>query len=280
LSKILRKRKLTPDSTEFIVDAPVIAKKARAGNFVIVRIHDRGERVPLTIADSDPKAGTITLIFQEVGKSTIELATFNEGDEIHDLVGPLGKVMEVGNVGEVLCVGGGLGIAPLYPKVKHLKEEGNTITIILGARSKNLLILEDEMKKMTDRVYITTDDGTYGMKGFVSDQMKVLFDNGYRPDLVIAVGPCIMMKVVCALTKNYNLRTLISADTIMVDGTGMCGSCRLTVGGKSMFACVDGPMFDGHLVDFDEYMVRQRRFNEEEKCALERYLKERGITTR
>lgn len=271
MHKILRKEELTPETVLFDVEAPLIARKCEPGNFVILRIDEKGERIPLTVADFDRKAGTVTIIFQKVGKTTYHLATLEEGDSIQDFVGPLGKHMEIGKVGTVVAVGGGLGIAPIYPKIRLMKEEGNKVIAIIGARSHNLLILEKEVSGLVEKLYVTTDDGSYGLHGFVTEQLKILFDEGLKPDMILAVGPIPMMKAVCAMTKEYGIKTLVSLDTIMVDGTGMCGSCRITVGGKTRFACVDGPVFDGHEVDFEEYAARQVRYNPEEKEALEAY---------
>lgn len=274
--EILRKEKLTPESFLFDVSAPLIARKAEPGNFIMLRIDEKGERIPLTIADFNPDEGIITIIFQVIGKTTKQLSILKEGDCLLDFVGPLGKHMEFGEVGTVLCIGGGLGVAPIYPKIKALAEVGNKVVSIIGARSYDLLILEEEIKAVSDEYYITTDDGSFGLKGFVTDQFKILLDDGFKPDLVLAVGPIPMMKAVCGITKEHDIETLVSLDTIMVDGTGMCGSCRITVGGETKFACVDGPMFDGHLVDYDEYAKRQCRYVELEELAYEKYLSERG----
>jgi len=269
--KILRKEELTPETTLFEVNAPQVARKCEPGNFIMLRIDERGERIPLTIADFNRDAGTVTIIFQKVGKSTYQLSKLNAGDFIRDFVGPLGKHLEVGKVGKIVAIGGGLGIAPIFLKIRFLVEAGNEVTAIIGARSKNLLILEKEISGLAKKYYVTTDDGTYGLHGFTTDQFKILLDQGLRPDLVLAVGPIPMMKAVSNITRERGLRTLVSLDTIMVDGTGMCGSCRITVGGKNLFACVDGPVFDGLQVDYDEYSARQGRYKAEEKRALEAY---------
>jgi len=241
----------------------MVAKKAQAGQFVILRIDEKGERIPLTIADYDREQGTITIIFMEVGKTTKQLGTLNVGDTIENFAGPLGVASEVKNYGTVVCVGGGVGIAPLYPIVRALKEAGNYIISILGAKNKKLLLLEEEIESFSDEIYITTDDGSKGHKGFVSDVLQKQIDNKEKIDMVMAIGPVIMMKVVADLTKKYDIKTLVSLNPIMVDGTGMCGGCRVSVGDKTKFACVDGPEFDGHEVDFNNLMLRNRRFLKE-----------------
>jgi len=249
----------------------MVAKKAQAGQFVILRIDEKGERIPLTIADYDREKGTITIIFMEVGKTTKQLGTLNVGDSIENFAGPLGIASEVKNYGTVICVGGGVGIAPLYPIVRELKKAGNYVISILGAKNKKLLLLEDEIEYFSDEFYITTDDGSKGHKGFVSDVLQKQIDNKEKINMVMAIGPVIMMKVVADLTKKYNIKTLVSLNPIMVDGTGMCGGCRVSVGEKTKFACVDGPEFDGHEVDFENLMLRNRRFlkEEEDACKLE-----------
>ncbi len=257
----------------FEVEAPDIARKAKPGQFVIIRVDDHGERIPLTISDKDPEKGTLRIIFQVVGKTTAHMATLNEGDSLADVIGPLGRPTDIEKVGTVVCVGGGTGIAVLYPITKGFKEAGNKIISIIGARSKNILILEDEMRAVSDELFITTDDGSYGRKGFVSDVLKELLDERKDIKMVIAVGPVIMMKVICDITKKYGVKTLVSLNPIMVDGTGMCGACRVTVGGKVKFACVDGPEFDGHQVDFDELMKRLSMYREYEQIAYERFLR-------
>ena len=258
----------------FEIDAPDIAKKAQPGQFVIIRAYDKGERIPLTISKTYPDKGSIRIIFQVVGKSTAYLANLNEGDDIYDVVGPLGKPTEINRVGNVICIGGGTGIAVLYPIARALKEAGNYMISIIGARSKDILILEDEMREISDELFITTDDGSYGRKGFVSDVLKELLEERKDIKEVVAIGPVIMMKVICNITKEYGIKTLVSLNPIMVDGTGMCGACRVTVDGKTRFACVDGPEFDGHKVDFDELMKRLAMYKELEKISYERFLKE------
>ncbi len=249
------------------IKAPLVAKKAKPGQFIILRIDETGERIPLTIADFDRKKGTITIIFMEVGKTTKQLGTMKEGDKILNFAGPLGVPSDIEKYGTVVCIGGGVGIAPLYPIIRALKDAGNKVISILGARNKDLLILEKEIEKYSDELLIATDDGSKGHKGFVSDVLQNLIDKGTKIDIVWAVGPVIMMKVVSDLTRKYDLKTIVSLNPIMVDGTGMCGGCRVTVGGETKFACVDGPEFDAHLVDFENLMLRNRRFVNEEKHA-------------
>lgn len=267
---------ITSESVRMVVAAPHVARKCQPGQFIMLRIDGRGERIPLTIADYDRAAGTITIIFQKVGKTTYHLATLQVGDEIRDFVGPLGRHMDVGRLGSVVCIGGGLGVAPIYPKVRALKETGNYVVSIIGARRRDLVILEDEIRALSDELYVTTDDGSYGLRGFVTDQLKVLLAEGRKFDACLAVGPMVMMEAVCKLTAEFGLPTLVSLDTIMVDGTGMCGSCRVTVGGETKFACVDGPVFDGQKVDWQEAKARQVRYRREECLALERFKRERG----
>ncbi|MFO7294414.1 MAG: sulfide/dihydroorotate dehydrogenase-like FAD/NAD-binding protein [Clostridia bacterium] len=268
--KILRKEKLAPAIWLMKVEAPFVARRAMPGQFIILRVKEEGERIPLTIADYDRQQGWVTIIFQEVGLTTRLLAQLNEGDSILDFVGPLGRASELDGLKRVLCIGGGVGVAPLYPQIKYLWEKGTSVDVIIGARSKEYLILEEEIRGICDNLYITTDDGSYGRKGFVSDVLKELLDQKNEYDKVIAIGPLIMMKVVSEITKQYGVHTVVSMNPIMVDGTGMCGGCRVTVGGEVRYACVDGPDFDGHLVDFDEAMRRQRMYREEEQhiCKL------------
>jgi ferredoxin--NADP+ reductase len=244
---------------------PKLARKARPGQFVIVRASEDGERIPLTIADADPEAGSITLIFQVVGKSTTLLARMEPGDEILDVVGPLGVPTEIERFGRVLCIGGGIGAAPLYPIAKALKAAGNTVTTILGGRSKNLVMLEKEFRAISDALHITTDDGSHGRKGFVTDALKDLLAAGETFDRAWAIGPVPMMKAVCDVTRGAGIPTVVSLNPIMVDGTGMCGGCRVIVGGKVKFACVDGPEFDGHQVDFDTLAKRLTTYRDRER---------------
>lgn len=270
--KILTDKELAKEIKLFVIDAPKVATACQPGQFIILRINEYGERIPLTIYDYDSQKGTVSIIFQEVGKSTQQLGKLKAGDSLQDFVGPLGKPIEVnGKHQRIFCVGGGVGIAPVYPKARALKIAGAEVISIIGARNKDLLILEQEMKAISNHLYICTDDGSYGEHGFVTQVLERLLNEPQNPDLVLAIGPLPMMKACCQVTKKFDVPTLVSLNSIMVDGTGMCGSCRVTVGGETKFACVDGPTFDGHLVDFDELMIRQVRFVEEEKLALERY---------
>ena len=271
--KILKKMQLCPIVYLIEVEAPLIARKNKPGQFVVLRVHEKGERIPLTIVNSDEKRGSITLIFQVVGKTTKLLSKLNEGDYIMNIVGPLGKPTEIEHYGTVVLIGGGVGAAEIYPEAKAFKAAGNYVIGIVGARTANLLILENELRQVCDEFYITTDDGSKGHHGFVSDILKQLIDKGVKIDLVYAVGPTIMMKVISNLTKPYGIKTLVSLNPIMLDATGMCGVCRVKVGGEIKFACVDGPEFDGHLVDFDLLMARQRTYLDEEKKILELYEK-------
>ena len=261
-------KKIMSDTVKLMkIKAPLVAKKAKAGQFIILRIDEEGERIPLTIADYDSKKGTITVIFMEVGKTTKQLGTMKKGDKILNFAGPLGVASEIEKFGTVVCIGGGVGIAPLYPIVRELKNSGNYVISILGARNKDLLMLEKEIDESSDELHICTDDGSKGHKGFVSDVLQKLIDDGKEINIVWAIGPVIMMKVVADLTKKYDLKTIVSLNPIMVDGTGMCGGCRVIIDGEIKFACVHGPEFDGHKVDFKNLMLRNRRFVEEEKHA-------------
>lgn len=265
--EILEKKVMSETVKLMKIKAPLVAKKAKAGQFIILRIDEKGERIPLTIADYDRKEGTVTIIFIEVGKTTKQLGTLNVGDSLENVAGPLGMPSEIKKYGNVVCIGGGVGIAPLYPIVKALKEAGNHIVSILGARNEKLLLLEDKIDSFSDEFYIATDDGSKGHKGFVSDVLQKQIDKKEKIDMVMAIGPVIMMKVVVDLTRKYDIKTLVSLNPIMVDGTGMCGGCRVAVGGETKFACVDGPEFDGHKVDFKNLMLRNRRFVKEEEHA-------------
>ena len=257
--KILRKVELSPDILELDIEAPRVAKKALPGQFIVLRVNDEGERVPLTIADFDREKGTITILFQVVGASTELLASIEEGDAILDFVGPLGQPSEISeHMGTVVFVGGGIGVAPVYPIARAVHELGNKVISILGAKTKDILIFEDRMRAISDEVLVTTDDGSYGIKGFVTNAMEELIKRGEKIDQVTAIGPGIMMKSVAEATRPHGIKTIVSLNPIMVDGTGMCGACRLTVGDEIKFACVDGPEFDGHLIDFDEAMKRQQ----------------------
>ena len=263
--KIVRKKQLNDQVFLMKFDAPLIAQKAKAGQFIIFRIDELGERVPLTIADSDINDGTITIIYQVAGSSTKMLSELNEGDSILDLVGPLGKATEIEGVKKAVVVGGGVGCAIAFPVAKALFEQGAQVDVIAGFRNRDIVILEEEFKKVSNTLTITTDDGSYGTKGFVTDALKNILDNDPDYDLVIAIGPVPMMKFVSLTTKPYSVKTLVSLNPIMIDGTGMCGGCRVTVGGEIKFACVDGPDFDGHLVDFDELMLRNRFYKKQEE---------------
>lgn len=269
--KIVRKEVLNPSVKLMEIEAPFVARKAEPGQFIIFRINEEGERIPLTIADYDRKKGTVTIIFQEVGKSTKMLGQMNEGDTILDFVGPLGVASHLEGYKKVAVIGGGLGTAIAYPQAKKLHSLGAEVDSIIGFRNKDLIILEKEMKEASTRLFAATDDGSNGNKGFVTDILKKLIEEGNKYDLVIAIGPLIMMKMVSLLTKQYGIKTLVSMNPVMVDGTGMCGGCRVTVGGKTKFACVDGPDFDGHEVDFDEAMRRQLMYKKEEKKSEEEH---------
>ena len=269
---VLSKKELAPQIKRIVVSAPLIAKKAKAGQFVILRVDERGERFPLTLVDWNPDKGTITLIFQEVGVSTRKLGKLNSGDYIEDIVGPLGNPTEIDKYGHVAVVGGGVGTALIYPWVRSLKKAGNHITTIIGARSANLLLLEKELSELSDEIYISTDDGTKGVKGFTSDVLKSLLEKGKKFNLVMAAGPVPMMRAIAEVTRPYGIKTIVSLNPIMVDGTGMCGGCRVTVGGETKFACVDGPEFDAHKVDFRELMNRLRTYQEEERIAFQRLI--------
>ena len=269
---IIDKKVLAPTITRFEIKAPFVARKRRAGNFVMVRVEEGGERIPLTIADGNPAFGTITLIVQAIGGTTKLLCSKNTGDMLLDVVGPLGNPTPIEKHGIVACVGGGVGTAELYPIAKALKEAGNRVLTVIGARSRDLVILEKEMAGCSDESFVTTDDGTYGRKGFVTDQLKDLLDAPGGVNAVYAIGPLPMMKAVANLTRSYGVETLVSLNTIMVDGTGMCGGCRVTVAGQMRFACVDGPEFDGHKVDFDELMMRNRTYVDMEKISDQKHI--------
>ena len=264
MAKIITKRRLNPTVTLMEVSAPLIAKKALPGQFIILRVDEKGERIPLTIADYDREKGTITIIFQKVGLTTELLDTLEEGDDILDFVGPLGRPTELEGVKKVAVIGGGVGCAIAYPQAKYLHEHGVAVDVIAAFRSKDIVILEEEFQAACDHLYLTTDDGSYGEKGLVTDKLKALIEAGNQYDVVIAIGPIIMMKFVCKTTEPYGIKTLVSLNPIMIDGTGMCGGCRVSVGGQMKFACVDGPDFDGHQVDFDELMARNAAYKERE----------------
>ena len=272
--KILFKEEVGPGAYRMIIKAPHVAKNAQPGQFIVLRVHEKGERIPLTISKADKENGGITIIFQVVGKSTKHLSLLNEGDELQDFLGPLGMPSEIDNFGTVVLIGGGFGTAVLYPMVAAYKEANNHVIVINGARNKDLLLLEKDLSQIADEYYVTTDDGSKGKKGFVTDMLKELIDKNVKIDRVFAVGPVIMMANVAKLTKQHNIKTIVSLNPIMVDGTGMCGSCRVEVGGKTKFACVDGPDFDAHEVNFDLLMKRLRMYRTEEKISLEKFEKE------
>jgi ferredoxin--NADP+ reductase len=265
--KILSKEVLAPKVYRLRVHAPEIAKVRKAGQFVALRVNQYGERFPLTIVDSDPQEGSLTLIIQEVGVSTQLLCSVPVGESIIDVAGPLGHPTEVKRFGHCICVGGGIGVAPLYPIAKALKQAGNTVSTIIGARTKELLILENELRGVSDDVFLTTDDGSYGAKGFVSDMLRKLVNEGKKFDFAVVIGPVPMMRVTCGVTKEFGIKTIVSLNPIMVDGTGMCGGCRVLIDGKTKFACVDGPEFDGHQVDFGALTSRLRMYDHLKQCA-------------
>lgn len=260
----------------FKIEAPAIARKALAGQFVVIRIDERGERIPLTIADWDGKEGSVTVVFMEVGATTFRLALLKAGDFIADFVGPLGVPSHIDKFGTVVCVAGGVGVAPITPIARALKEKGNKITSILGARNKDLLFWEDKLRSVSHQLIVTTDDGTYGRKGVVTGPLKELLESGEKVDRVIAIGPSIMMKFCAQTTQPFGVKTIVSLNPIMVDGTGMCGCCRVSVGGVTKFTCVDGPDFDGHQVDWDLLLARQRIYLDEEKRSFEQWHAQMG----
>lgn len=264
MNKIVEKRHFSEKVVELIVEAPLIARSRRAGHFVIVRADEHGERIPLTIADADKDKGTITLVVQAVGKSSQKICSKEAGEYLHDVVGPLGQATHIEKVGTVVCCGGGVGVAPLLPIIRAMKAAGNRVVSVLAGRTKDLIILEDEVRASSDEVVIMTDDGSYGNKGLVTNGVKDVI-NREKVDLVVTIGPAIMMKFVALLTKKYEIPTMCSLNTIMVDGTGMCGACRVTVGGKTKFVCIDGPEFDAHQVDFDEMLMRLHSYDDENK---------------
>jgi len=273
MNKILKKENLAEKIKRIEVEAPLISKKAKPGQFVILRVDDKGERIPLTIADANSEKETITLIFQEVGTTTTKLGLLKEGEEILNIAGPLGKPTEIEKYGNVCIIVGGVGAAFVFWMAKVFKEKGNYIIVITGARNKDLIILEDELKKLSDEFYITTDDGSKGKKGFNTEMLAELIKNGKKIDYVLTAGPIIMMKKVAEITKKARIKTVASLNPIMVDGTGMCGCCRVTIGGETKFACVDGPDFDAHLVDFDELLKRTSLYKEMEKKSYEKFIK-------
>ena len=269
--KIVERKELNPTVTKLVIEAPLVAKKAQPGQFIIVRAREDSERIPLTVADYDREAGTVTIIFQIVGGSTMELNELREGESVHDFVGPLGVASHLDGLKKVAVVGGGVGCAIAYPIAKKLHELGCEVHSIVGFRNKDLVILEDEFAACSDKLVMMTDDGSHGQKGVVTAPLEELIKSGENYDEVIAIGPLVMMKFVCLTTKKYDVKTVVSMNPIMIDGTGMCGGCRLTVGGETKFACVDGPDFDGHLVDFDEAMQRGNMYKEFETHAREEH---------
>jgi ferredoxin--NADP+ reductase len=271
LFRIISRQTLATKIHLFKIEAPAIARKALAGQFVVIRIDERGERIPLTIADWDGKEGSVTVVFMEVGATTFRLALLKAGDFIADFVGPLGVPSHIGKFGTVVCVAGGVGVAPITPIARALKEKGNKIISILGARSKDLLFWEDKLRGVSHQLIVTTDDGTYGRKGVVTGPLKELLESGEKVDRVIAIGPSIMMKFCAQTTQPFGVKTIVSLNPIMVDGTGMCGCCRVSVGGVTKLTCVDGPEFDGHQVDWDLLLARQRIYLDEEKRSFERW---------
>jgi NAD(P)H-flavin reductase len=267
--KIVIKEKLCPVVDFFKIEAPAIAKKAKAGQFVVVRIDEVGERIPLTLADWDDKEGTVSLVAMQVGTTTYKLACLNAGDDLMDLIGPLGLPSEIENFGTVVCVGGGVGVAPVYPIARALKQAGNKVITIMGARSKELLFWEERLNSVSDELIVTTDDGTYARKGVVTEPLKEVLEKEKEINRVIAIGPAIMMKFCSLTTKPYGVTTIVSLNSIMVDGTGMCGCCRVSVGDATKFVCVNGPEFDGHQVDWELLFARQRIYCDEERQSLE-----------
>ena len=271
MNKIVEKVALSENVVKMILEAPAIARKRKAGQFIVLLMDEKGERIPLTIVDSDPEKGTITIIFQVVGKTTAAMAGMNVGDHFSDVQGPLGNPTDIKKIGQVVCIGGGVGVGVVYPLVAALKQAGNQVISIIGARTKDLLILEEEMKQVSDRLLVATDDGSYGFHGFVSTVLQNLIEEGEKIEEVFAIGPVPMMKVIANLTRPHGIKTVVSLNPIMVDATGMCGACRVSVGGKTRFTCVDGPEFDGHQVDFDLLTSRLRMYCDQESVAYEKH---------
>lgn len=271
MHRIITKKKIAPDIISLDVEAPLIAKRAKPGQFVIVMTDERGERIPLTIADYDRKKGLVRIVFVVVGKTTAKLSLMNEGDKLFSFVGPLGKPSKIDNYGTVVTVGGGTGIASIYPITRTLKEAGNKVIAIIGARTKDLIIMEEEMRKASTELLVATDDGSYGRKGFVTELLKEVLREKKNVKKVWAIGPAPMMRAASEVTKPYGIETIVSLNSIMVDGTGMCGTCRVTVNGETKFVCVDGPEFNGHLVDWSEFMNRLARYEQQEKLSFEAY---------
>ncbi|MBD3233015.1 MAG: sulfide/dihydroorotate dehydrogenase-like FAD/NAD-binding protein [candidate division Zixibacteria bacterium] len=271
--KVLEHYHLGENNYKIVFEVPELVKKAQPGQFVVLRISEEGERIPMSIGDMDPEKGSLTVIYQVIGKTTALMATLKPGEHIMDCVGPLGNPSHVDKKGKYMVIGGGIGIAPVHPAAKKARENGNEVFGIIGARTKDLLFFEDEMRKACDHLYVCTDDGSYGEKGFVTDVLKRLIDEGNKPDFILAIGPVPMMKAVCATSKPYDIETWVSVNPIMIDGTGMCGACRVSVGGITKFGCVDGPDFDGHLLDFDELTSRLRMYHQMEKESMEQFEK-------
>ncbi len=269
--KIVNAQFIAPGIKRFVIEAPRIARKQRPGQFVIVRVNEKGERIPLTIERSDPEKGTVNIVVQSIGKTTNLLNSLETGDSILDIVGPLGKPSEIENLGTVVVMGGGVGTAMAYPTAAAMKKAGNRVITILGGRNKDLVLLENEMRQVSDTVFVTTDDGSYGDKGLVTDRLRQLIENGTRIDQVLAVGPIPMMRAVADMTRKEKIRTMVSLNPIMIDGTGMCGGCRVLVEGKSEFACVDGPEFDAHRVDFAVLVQRNTMYRDAERQSMEEY---------
>ncbi len=270
MHKVVRKKQLSPDIYLLEFEAADLAKAAAPGQFIILRVDEKGERFPLTLFDWDARKGTVTVVCQAVGVSTRKLAALGVGDAILDVAGPLGHATRTKGIGKVICIGGGVGTAEAYPIAKRMKEDGNDVTVIIGARSKNIVICEEEIRRFCDKVHVATDDGTHGRKGFVTDVLRELLEKD-TPDMVFAIGPAIMMKKVADMTRGKNIKTMVSLNSVMVDGTGMCGGCRVISGGKVKFACVDGPEFDGHQVDFEDMLLRGKRYQSKEKRSLGHY---------
>ncbi|MDR0411025.1 MAG: sulfide/dihydroorotate dehydrogenase-like FAD/NAD-binding protein [Treponema sp.] len=274
MNKILIKKQLSADVYEMVLSAPLIARSRKAGQFLIVQSGELGERIPLTIADADESAGTITIVFQAVGDTTMRLARKNEGDSLDNVLGPLGNPTHVEKFGTVICVGGGIGSAPLFPIIQAMKKAGNRVLAIIGARTRELIVFEERIRQAADETIVVTDDGSYGKKALVTEPLKELCSQIPKPDMSVAIGPPIMMKFCAATVEEFGVPILVSLNTIMIDGTGMCGSCRVSVGGETKFVCVDGPEFDGHKVDFDNMIQRMQTFKDKEdearhKCRLE-----------
>lgn len=273
MNEIVEKKKLAPEIDEYVINAPLVASKCLPGQFVVLRLHEEGERIPITIADFDRDTGFLTLVIQEVGKTTMEMGTMKEGDVLADVIGPLGRESEISEIGTMIAVGGGIGIPAVHPIARAFKVAGSAVISILGARGKEFLIWEERMRSFSDKVLITTDDGSYGKKGFVTDALRELIDSGTKMDQVTAIGPAIMMKMVSEVTRPKGIKTVVSLNSLMLDATGMCGVCRVEIGRKTKFACVDGPEFNGHEVNFDILMSRLATYLPEERISVEAYKK-------